>query len=255
LTQPPARSAAASNFHGRRKGRRLRPGRQALLTSLLPRLRIELPCDGGALAPLALFEGAMRAVWLEVGFGAGEHLVAQAEAHPDVGFIGCEPFVNGVASALSEIEKRRLDNVRICDDDARLVLNALTEQSVGKVFVLFPDPWPKTRHHDRRFIGPGTVEALARILKDAGELGFASDHMDYVRWTLDHLGATAGSRGRPGSRRTGAAGPKTGFPPATKRRRWPGARRASTSGSSAGGAATAPAGKRKSLVPKGTRAI
>ncbi len=129
----------------------------------------------------------MRDVWLEVGFGAGEHLVAQAEAHPDVGFIGCEPFINGVAAALSEIATRRLDNVRIFDDDARLLLRALADESIARVFVLFSDPWPKTRHNERRFIAAGAIDALARVLKDGGELGFASDHMGYVRWTLDHL--------------------------------------------------------------------
>lgn len=189
MTHRPARAAptAAPHFHGRRKGRRLRPGRQALLSTLLPRLRVAVPHDGGGFAPRDVFGSAVRDVWLEVGFGAGEHLVAQAEAHPDIGFIGCEPFINGVAAALSEIKKRRLANVRIHDDDARPLLNALAERSVGKVFVLFSDPWPKTRHNERRFIGPGTIDAIARILKDGGELAFASDHMGYVRWTLDHL--------------------------------------------------------------------
>ncbi len=189
MRQPPARPsiADAPHFHGRRKGRRLRPGRQALLDSYLPRLRVDLPRDGACIEPLALFGRPLRDLWLEIGFGAGEHLVAQADAHRDVGFIGCEPFINGVAAALSEIQALKLDNVRILDDDARLMLNALNDASVGKIFVLFADPWPKTRHNERRFIAAGTVEAMARILRDGGELCFASDHMDYVRWVLDHL--------------------------------------------------------------------
>jgi tRNA (guanine-N7-)-methyltransferase len=141
--------------------------------------------------PLALFLGPLRDVWLEIGFGAGEHLVAQAGAHPDVGFIGCEPFMNGVAAALAQINERSLDNVRILDDDAHSLLGALKDASVGKVFVLFSDPWPKTRHNQRRFIRSGTVDALARIVKDGGQLCFASDHMGYVRWTLEHFTSDA----------------------------------------------------------------
>lgn len=180
-------SDGAPHFHGRRKGRRLRPGRQALLDTLLPRLRVELPREGETVAPLALYDRPMRDIWLEVGFGAGEQLVAQAQAHPDVGFIGCEPFISGVAAAVSEIQARRLDNVRIFDDDARLLLKRLPEKSVGRFFVLFSDPWPKTRHNDRRFIAPATIDAMARVLKDGGQLCFASDHMGFVRWTLDHV--------------------------------------------------------------------
>lgn len=178
-------SGAAPHFYGRRKGRRLRPGRQALLDSLLPRLRVEPPCDRAPIDPSAQFSRPPREIWLEIGFGTGEHLVAQAAAHPDVGFIGCEPFVNGVAVTLSRIEARGLDNVRILDDDARPLLAVLKDASVGKVFVLFSDPWPKTRHNGRRFISAATVDALARAVKDGGELCFASDHMGYVRWTLD----------------------------------------------------------------------
>ncbi len=189
MRQPPARSnpVDAPRFHGRRKGRRLRPGRQALLESFLPGLRIEPPAEGVSIEPLTLFGRPLRDVWLEVGFGAGEQLVAQAAAHQDVGFIGCEPFINGVAVALSRIKAQNLDNVRILDDDAHLVLRALKDASVGKVFVLFSDPWPKTRHNERRFISSHAIDALARILKDGGELCFASDHMGYVRWTLEHV--------------------------------------------------------------------
>ncbi len=191
MKRSPARptSVDAPHFHGRRKGRRLRPGRQALVDGFLPRLRIELPQEEGCLEPRALFDRPVRDVWLEVGFGAGEHFVSQVEAHRDVGFIGCEPFMNGVAAALSEVKVRQLDNVRIVDDDARPVLAALEDASVGRVFVLFSDPWPKSRHNERRFIGSSTVDALARILKDGGQLCFASDHMGYVRWALEHVTA------------------------------------------------------------------
>lgn len=185
----PAGSDLPPRFYGRRHGRRLRAGRGALLTTLLPRLRIVLPSQGSILEPRALFDGTVTDVWLEVGFGAGEHLATQATAHPDVGFIGCEPYVNGVASLLAQVAARKLANVRIFDDDARLLMAALPEASIGRVFVLFSDPWPKKRHSDRRFIGPGTRTDLARILKDGGELRFASDRMEYVRWTLEHITA------------------------------------------------------------------
>ncbi len=173
--------------YGRRLGHRLRPGRRRLLETLLPELRLEPPAAGGVLDLAAAFAPAIRDVWLEVGFGAGEHLAAQAAAHVDVGLIGCEPFVNGVAALLARIDAEGLSNVRIFDDDARLLLDAVPEASIGRVFVLFPDPWPKKRHHKRRFIAPGTLDSLARLMRDGAELRFASDHMDYVRWTLDHL--------------------------------------------------------------------
>jgi tRNA (guanine-N7-)-methyltransferase len=165
----------------------LRTTRQALLHSFLPQVRIERPREGVAIEPMALFSKPLRDVWLEVGFGAGEQLVAQAVANPDVGIIGCEPYVNGVAAALARIKALNVDNVRILDDDARLLLGALKDASLGKVFVLFSDPWPKKRHNDRRFIGVDTTDMLARAMKDGGTLGFASDHMEYVRWALEHL--------------------------------------------------------------------
>ena len=114
--------------------------------------------------------------------------LAQAQAHPEVGFIGCEPFVNGVASLLSKIDEVGLGNtVRIRDDDARPLLDALPDASVGRAFILFPDPWPKARHHQRRFVQPSNLDRFARILKDGAELRFASDHAGYVRWALFHL--------------------------------------------------------------------
>jgi len=181
---PPDRSG--NRFHGRRRGRRLRPGRAALLTTLLPRLRITVPA-AGTIDPTSLFARLPVAVWLEIGFGAGEHLAAQAQDRPDVGFIGCEPYVNGVAALLARVDELSLTNVRIVDDDARPLLGVLAAASVHRVFVLFSDPWPKARHHRRRFINETTIAGLARILADNGELWFATDAADYVRWALDHL--------------------------------------------------------------------
>jgi tRNA (guanine-N7-)-methyltransferase len=174
------------HWYGRRRGHKLRPGRQALIDGLLPRLRI-VPPAGGMIDLATLFGGPCRDFWLEVGFGSGEHLATQAAGHPDVGLIGCEPFVNGIAALLSQIERDGLTNVRVYDDDARRLFPALPESSLGRVFALFSDPWPKKRHHRRRFIGPETLDQLARVMQDGAELRLASDHMDYVRWALWHV--------------------------------------------------------------------
>ena len=173
-------------FHGRRRGRPLRAGRAGLLQTLLPRLTIARPEPGTALAPLGLFEPPVSDVWLEVGFGGGEHLAAQADAHRDVGFIGCEPFINGVGGLLSQIERQGLTNVRIYADDARPLIDALPDASLGRAFVLFGDPWPKRRHQERRFIGPANLARLARVLKPGAELRLASDEPGLIRWMLEH---------------------------------------------------------------------
>lgn len=172
--------------YGRRYGRALRASRRRLLDERLPALRVPLAGDG-EMDPRALFAATPEAVWLEVGFGAGEHLAAQAEAHPDIGFIGCEPFVNGVAALLARIEAGRLANVRVLDDDARLLFGRLPDASIARVYVLFADPWPKARHAKRRFIRPETLDALARVMTDGADLRFASDDMGYVGWTLERL--------------------------------------------------------------------
>lgn len=184
MTGGPPNPRLANRSYGRRTGRVLRPNRRRLLDTLLPTIRVPLDAAGGDLDPRTLFSGAPDTVWLEIGFGGGEHLAAQAEAHPGIGLIGCEPFVNGVASLLSQVDGRGLGNVRVLDDDARLLLDRLAEASIGRVFVLFADPWPKARHVKRRFVRPETLDALARVLADGAEFRFASDDMGYIRWTL-----------------------------------------------------------------------
>ncbi|MGQ9366360.1 tRNA (guanine(46)-N(7))-methyltransferase TrmB [Azospirillum sp. ST 5-10] len=173
-------------LYGRRKGRPLRRRRTALLDSLLPRLEIPSPAPGTTVEPAALFARPVRDVWLEVGFGGGHHLAWQAEHHRDVGMIGCEPFVNGVASLLVLADDAGLDNLRVLPDDARPLLDALPDASIGRCFVLFADPWPKKRHWERRFIGPANLAVLSRVLKDGAELRLASDDMGLVRWMLEH---------------------------------------------------------------------
>jgi len=175
------------DWHGRRHGRRLRPHRQDLLAELLPRLRVQLPPAGIVLDPAALFPRRPSQLWLEIGFGSGEHLVEQAVRHPEFGFIGCEVFVNGVAALVGQIEQRQLANIRVLDDDARPLLMALPEASIDRAFLLFPDPWPKTRHAKRRFVGPANLATMARVLGDGAELRIATDDVGYVRWTLQHL--------------------------------------------------------------------
>ncbi len=171
-------------YYGRRKGRALRRGRKRLLEVLLPRIRVELPGDG--IDPAALFDPPRAEIWLEIGFGGGEHLAEQARAHPGTGMIGCEPFVNGIARLLSEIDRDAIENIRIYPDDARDLIDALPDASTGRVFVLFSDPWPKKRHSRRRFIAPDNLSKLARIMKDGAELRLASDQMPLIRWMLFH---------------------------------------------------------------------
>ncbi len=172
---------------GRRHGRRLRAGRRELLDRLLPTVAVPTPAAGAELDPAALFPQPMSGYWLEIGFGAGEHLAWQAAQHPDIGFIGCEPFVNGVSSLLQQIKGSRLDNVRIHPDDARPLIDMLPDASIDRCFLLFPDPWPKARHHRRRFVRPETLDALARILADGAEFRLASDDSGLVDWMLYQL--------------------------------------------------------------------
>ena len=172
-------------LYGRRRGKKLRAGQEALLDTLLPRLSLKLPPEPQKLDLTGLF-GDARDVWLEVGFGAGEHLVWQAEQHPGVGLIGCEPYINGVAKCLAHIERTGVTNVRLFTDDARLVMNALPERSLSRVFVLFPDPWPKTRHHRRRFVQRATLDALAPLMKPGAELRLATDDPSYLPWMVEH---------------------------------------------------------------------
>lgn len=172
-------------LYGRRRGRRLRPGQRSLKEVLLPRLAIRLPPPGEAFDPARLFEEEVEDLWLEVGFGGGEHLAAQAAAHPAIGFLGCEVFENGVVKLLAEVERRGLRNVRILVDDARLLIRALPEGCLGRVFILFPDPWPKVRHHKRRFVSSEMLTELARVMKKGAELRLATDDVDYLRWMLE----------------------------------------------------------------------
>ena len=172
-------------FFGRRKGHALKPRQAALLDTLLPRLALDLSAPAPA-DLRALFNGVDE-VRLESGFGGGEHLIAEAERHPRTGFIGIEPFINGMAKALVAIEERKLDNIRLHHGDATDLLAWLPAASLARFDLLYPDPWPKRRHWKRRFVQDATIAAMARILKAGGEFRFVSDIDDYCAWTLAHL--------------------------------------------------------------------
>ena len=179
----------APRFFGRRRGKRLRQSAVGLLDTLLPRLAIGVPGQGEIIAPKDLFPRPVEQVWVEVGFGGGEHVAAQARLHPEAGIIAGEVFRNGIASLLGHLNGSEIDNVRIFGEDVRQLFPALPEASIHRAFVLFPDPWPKKRHEDRRFVGPENLESLARILADGAELRVASDVPVYQHWAELHLEA------------------------------------------------------------------
>ena len=149
------------------------------MRDLLPRVEVDLDAlqRGSLFAP-------DREVWLEIGFGGGEHLLARAQERLDVGFIGCEPFVNGVAKLLAGIDARGLDNVRVRADDALALIEAAPDAAFSRIYLLYPDPWPKRRQQKRRFVSEANIALLARVLKPGGELRFATDIDDYAGWTL-----------------------------------------------------------------------
>jgi tRNA (guanine-N7-)-methyltransferase len=168
--------------YGRIKSRPIKPRQAALMESLLPTIR---PPEG-PFDPRELMPGAAEA-WLEIGFGGGEHMAAQGARRPDVLIVGAEPFQNGVASALRHIDEAGLRNVRVHDGDVRELLDRMPDASLARAFVLFPDPWPKTRHHKRRIVQPDMVAELARLIRPGGTLRFASDVAHYVDWSLEKI--------------------------------------------------------------------
>jgi tRNA (guanine-N7-)-methyltransferase len=173
-------------FFGRRKGHKLRPRQAGLFETLLPRLAIDLSRRPPA-ELAALFGEPVTAVCLEIGFGGGEAMLAEAKAQPHIGFIGVEPFVNGMAKALAAIDAEGLQNIRLHFDDALGLLAWLPEASLTRVDLIHPDPWPKRRHWKRRFIQDETVAQLVRILRPGGQLRFVTDIADYAAWTLARL--------------------------------------------------------------------
>ncbi len=172
-------------FFGRRKGHALKPRQAALFDTLLPKLALDLKSP--APADLRGLFSDVTDVRMESGFGGGEHLIAEAARLPNVGFIGVEPFINGMAKALAAIDERKLTNIRLYHGDATEILAWLPAASLSRFDLLYPDPWPKRRHWKRRFVQDKSVAAIARLLRSGGEFRFASDIPDYVAWTLTRL--------------------------------------------------------------------
>lgn len=174
----------AGAFYGRRKTKPLKRSQVVLFDELLPRLRLDLsepsPFELGDL----FFHDVNRIV-LEIGFGGGEHMVQRASEQREDGFIGCEPFINGMGKALSLIDEYQLNNIRLYDEDATWLLDWLPENSINMIYLLYPDPWPKKRHWKRRFASAANLERFVRVLKAGGEFRFASDIDHYVNWTLN----------------------------------------------------------------------
>jgi tRNA (guanine-N7-)-methyltransferase len=168
----------------------LRAGQRALVDNLLPTIEIDPVSGLDGFLPHLLFDqkdGRARDLWLEIGFGGGEHLAWQAQHNPDIGLIGCEPFMNGVVKLLGNIRTHNLGNVRIFRDDARLLVDTLPQGSIARAFVLFPDPWPKTRHNKRRIVSAPVIDGLAAALADNAELRIATDDPGYLEWILWHM--------------------------------------------------------------------
>ncbi len=186
MTKPHPLNAAGEPraFFGRRSGKRLHSGQGRLVDRALPALEIA-PADT-PLDPAALFPGR-RWVALEIGYGGGEHLVRQALTHPDTGFIGCEVFSGGIAKLVQAIVAEDIGNIRLFTDDALKLLRRLPDASLDGADLLYPDPWPKSRHHKRRFVSPLTLGELARVLKPGTAFRFATDIEDYANWTLAHI--------------------------------------------------------------------
>lgn len=178
------------NFYGRRRGKHLRDSQEVYLQEDLDALSPgavdwEANPKRDPLDLPALFGG--REVWLEIGFGGGEHMVHQASLNPDIGIIGCEPYINGVAMLLGKIRRAGVDNLRVYPGDVRDMFDVLPDASISKAFLLYPDPWPKSRHHRRRFVTPEHLAPLARVLKPGAEFRVATDIPDYVRQTLEEV--------------------------------------------------------------------
>jgi tRNA (guanine-N7-)-methyltransferase len=173
---------AHARLHGRRKGKKLRPHQALLIDELLPRIAID--ARRKIVDPADEFAARPSQIWLEIGFGGGEHLVGEAAHHRDRGFLGCEYFVNGIAKLLTQVDAEELDNLRVFEGDAADLIALLPDASLDGVYLLYPDPWPKRRQRKRRFVSDATLSQLARVMCSGAPLHFATDIDDYAGWTL-----------------------------------------------------------------------
>ncbi len=176
---------------GRRIGRPLNAFRQSLLDNVLPRYAISenILTEKADLDPASLFEKKFAEHWMEIGFGNGEHLAALLRAHPDKGFLGAEPFINGMTSLLKDIAEERPQNLRLLMEDAMKIVHSLKDRTLARLYILNPDPWPKKRHHKRRIINSGNLDAFSRVLKPGGMLIMATDVADLADWMIEHASA------------------------------------------------------------------
>lgn len=176
---------------GRQGSRNLSPHQRELMRTMLPELRVPMPDSGmvdlGLVFPHSTGEPGTSEFWLEIGFGSGEHMIGQAKANPQLGYLGCEVFREGVGRALSKIEQDALTNIRLWDDDARDLLERLPDACLDRAFILFPDPWPKPRHHKRRIVSMETLDLLARVMKPGAVLRCVTDIDHYAAWMVEHF--------------------------------------------------------------------
>ncbi|MBM3608218.1 MAG: tRNA (guanosine(46)-N7)-methyltransferase TrmB [Alphaproteobacteria bacterium] len=179
------RDLPGKQFFGRRKGKKLRSHHAQLMQELLP--QINIVASKQEIDARSLFQTPPAVLNLEIGFGGGEHLAHVAGEKRDEGFLGCEPFVNGVAKLLADVERLQLDNVRIFPGDARELMPGLNSASLNRIYLLYPDPWPKTRQKKRRFVTAETVQEFARLLRPGGQLFFATDIDDYAAWAMRYF--------------------------------------------------------------------
>lgn len=179
MNSDPVSKQKDKHFYGRRKNRLIRVERTSALEHVIAQFALSQASDVKTLCN-------DKPVWMEIGFGGGEHLAGQALANPEVTLIGCEPFINGVSSLARDIVDKDIGNIRLWLDDALPLLNELPDQSLERVFLLFPDPWPKCRHHKRRFIQPHTLDILSRVIKSGGKLVLATDDANLAQWMLLH---------------------------------------------------------------------
>ncbi|MDD1532134.1 MULTISPECIES: tRNA (guanosine(46)-N7)-methyltransferase TrmB [unclassified Bradyrhizobium] len=182
----PGRDDSERAFFGRRKGHKLRQHQAELVDHLLPHLALDIHTETPA-DVRAIFGAGTEDARLEIGFGGGEHLAAEAQKFATTGFVGCEPYVNGMAKILAQIEAANIGNIRLFAGDAAELLAWLPEASLSRIDLIHPDPWPKRRHWKRRFVQDRTIAAMARVLKRGGEFRFVCDIDDYCAWTLSHL--------------------------------------------------------------------
>ena len=178
------------NFYGRFRGKTIRASQKDYLENDLDALSPgpidwDINPDRVKLDPAAIFDG--KDIWLEIGFGGGEHLVAMAERYPEIGLIGCEPFINGVAMLLGKIRKADVENLKVHPGDVRDLFDVMPDAAISKAFLNYPDPWPKARHHRRRFVTAEHLEPLFRVLKPGAEFRVATDIPDYVRQTVEEV--------------------------------------------------------------------